>query len=283
MTLPALAVTVGDPRGIGPELVERALAIPAVAGAARYDRSRLAEVLALFRARRNEQDPVRMAMLTALVALPPGAWREGHLEDLGHILRDALDAADLSTGTAFQAECLVVALLPFHPEWSARWLTTLARERGQVHLGDLGSRLTDADVLWARIQLDLGNTGEMIGPLREALDAHPLVEPLAAMLMEALLREGRTAEAVDLYGVTRRRLAEEHGVEPGPELRRLHLSLRRQPTCRRLRPSRRADRREPSCRVRPRCCTWSSRRRCRTITSSCTRGSPTSSSRSAGR
>ena len=35
MTLPTLAVTLGDPRGIGPELVTQALATPAVAGAAR--------------------------------------------------------------------------------------------------------------------------------------------------------------------------------------------------------------------------------------------------------
>jgi len=35
VTLPALAVTLGDPRGIGPEIVRAALATPAVAGAAR--------------------------------------------------------------------------------------------------------------------------------------------------------------------------------------------------------------------------------------------------------
>ena len=107
------------------------------------------------------------------------------------------------------------ALADLPGEWAARTRAALDQER------------LDADVLWARIQLGLGQAAEMIGPLREALDAHPLVEPLAAMLMEALLRDGRTAEAVDCYGVTRRRLAEELGVEPGPELRRLHLSLLR--------------------------------------------------------
>ncbi|HRN54160.1 MAG TPA: hypothetical protein PK788_11730, partial [Gemmatimonadaceae bacterium] len=35
MTLPTLAVTLGDPRGIGPEIVRAALATPEVAGAAR--------------------------------------------------------------------------------------------------------------------------------------------------------------------------------------------------------------------------------------------------------
>ena len=36
MTRPRLAVTLGDPRGIGPEIVDKALAIPEVAGAASY-------------------------------------------------------------------------------------------------------------------------------------------------------------------------------------------------------------------------------------------------------
>ena len=36
MTAPALAITLGDPRGIGPEIVRAALATPEVAGAARF-------------------------------------------------------------------------------------------------------------------------------------------------------------------------------------------------------------------------------------------------------
>lgn len=36
MTVPTLAVTLGDPRGIGPEIVRTALATPEVAGAARF-------------------------------------------------------------------------------------------------------------------------------------------------------------------------------------------------------------------------------------------------------
>ena len=91
----------------------------------------------------------------------------------------------------------------------------------------LGQQRLDATVSWARIQLRLGRTDETIGPLREVLTDHPLVEPLAAVLMEALLREGRSAEALDCYGATRRRLVEALGVEPGPELRRLHATILR--------------------------------------------------------
>ena len=62
------------------------------------------------------------------------------------MVREALDAADLSPATAGAAERLVVALLPFHPDWSAGWLATLVRGRGHINFYSLGDRLSDADV-----------------------------------------------------------------------------------------------------------------------------------------
>ena len=44
------------------------------------------------------------------------------------------------------AEQLVIALLPFHPDWSAPWLATLGRERGWLSSYNLEQQLTDADV-----------------------------------------------------------------------------------------------------------------------------------------
>jgi DNA-binding SARP family transcriptional activator/tetratricopeptide (TPR) repeat protein len=107
------------------------------------------------------------------------------------------------------------ALADLPGEWASRTREALSQQR------------LDAMVLWARIQLRLGRTDELIGPLREVLGEHPHVEPLAATLMEALLREGRSAEALDCYGTTRRRLVDDLGVEPGPELRRLHVAILR--------------------------------------------------------
>lgn len=124
----------------------RAEALSALAGAVRFHRDRLAEFLALAEARRNEQDPVRLAMIHALAALPLACWTAGRLDELGRILRAALDAADLSHATASAAFELVVRLLPHHPAWSVAWLETLVRERGEVLLYGLDARLTDADV-----------------------------------------------------------------------------------------------------------------------------------------
>ncbi|MEV0196658.1 BTAD domain-containing putative transcriptional regulator [Nonomuraea sp. NPDC050691] len=55
--------------------------------------------------------------------------------------------------------------------------------------------------------------------------AHPLRERLAALAMRALAAEGRQAEALELFERTRRTLADELGVDPGPELRAAHLAV----------------------------------------------------------
>lgn len=137
------AVTVLAPFIRNPDAQLRASAGQALVGVARYDRNHLGDVLAWVRVRRHEQDPVRLALLGALAALPPSRWRADHLDDLGQIIHDALDAADLSYATARAAEMLVVALLPFHPAWSAAWLATLAQARGMINVGSIEQRVTD--------------------------------------------------------------------------------------------------------------------------------------------
>jgi hypothetical protein len=124
----------------------RIVAQKALIATVRFQRGHLGELLTFLRARRNEQDPVRQAIFQSLAILPPGSWKAEHLDDLGQIIRDALDAADLSTNTASYAERLIMLLLPFHPEWSAGWVATLVRERGQVTFYSLENRLSDADV-----------------------------------------------------------------------------------------------------------------------------------------
>jgi DNA-binding SARP family transcriptional activator/tetratricopeptide (TPR) repeat protein len=85
----------------------------------------------------------------------------------------------------------------------------------------------DAMVAWARAELRLGNHDAVIGRLHGVLVEHPLVEPLAAVMMQALYAAGRGAEALDHYAATRHRLADQLGVDPGPELRRLHEAILR--------------------------------------------------------
>lgn len=125
-----------------PDADTRGEALSALIFSLRFDRGRQAELLAMLGNRRNEQDPVRNRMLSGLAALPPGLWQPGNLDALGEVIQAALNAADLSHATAQAAERLLVGLLPFEPQWGARWLAKLVQARGQVNLGQLETRLT---------------------------------------------------------------------------------------------------------------------------------------------
>ncbi|WP_235783635.1 AfsR/SARP family transcriptional regulator [Amycolatopsis orientalis] len=78
-----------------------------------------------------------------------------------------------------------------------------------------------------RIDLDTGVTAdaELVAELTELVARHPLRESLWERLVRILARSGRRAEALAGYARLRSLLAEELGVEPGAELRRLHAEL----------------------------------------------------------
>ncbi|MEU8232525.1 BTAD domain-containing putative transcriptional regulator [Actinoplanes sp. NPDC048967] len=72
----------------------------------------------------------------------------------------------------------------------------------------------------ARIAMELGDDG-LIAELAGLVRAHPLHEPLHELLIQALYRAGRGAEALEAFQAARRVLVAELGVEPGPALREL--------------------------------------------------------------
>lgn len=80
-----------------------------------------------------------------------------------------------------------------------------------------------------RIQLDLemGAHADAVSELTALTTAHPLREQLRGLLMLALYRGGRQAEALAVYADTRRLLAEELGVDPNPELEHLQVRILR--------------------------------------------------------
>jgi DNA-binding SARP family transcriptional activator len=95
----------------------------------------------------------------------------------------------------------------------------LLAEREVPRLADL--RL---QALETRIEADVqaGRHSEVTGQLRQLAATHPLREHLHALLMLALYRDGRQAEALAAYQAVRRVLIEELGGEPGRELQSLH-------------------------------------------------------------
>ncbi|WP_327685970.1 AfsR/SARP family transcriptional regulator [Streptomyces sp. NBC_00467] len=73
--------------------------------------------------------------------------------------------------------------------------------------------------------LRLGRHGELIAELRDLITRHPRHEGLHSQAMVALYRSGRQATALDVYRRLRGRLIEELGVEPSPQLQRLHQAM----------------------------------------------------------
>ncbi|WP_306216038.1 AfsR/SARP family transcriptional regulator, partial [Actinoplanes sp. RD1] len=81
----------------------------------------------------------------------------------------------------------------------------------------------------ARLDAELaaGHGADLVGELTALVEAHPTRGPLRRQLMLALQRSGRTADALAVYRRGRETLIEELGIEPEPELTRLHDAMLR--------------------------------------------------------
>ena len=78
-----------------------------------------------------------------------------------------------------------------------------------------------------RLELDveLGRHADAAPELRSLLATYPTREKFSELIMHALYRAGRQAEALDVYARTRRLLREELGIDPGPALREMHQRI----------------------------------------------------------
>jgi DNA-binding SARP family transcriptional activator/tetratricopeptide (TPR) repeat protein len=92
----------------------------------------------------------------------------------------------------------------------------------RVRLGELRSAAAEerADAL-----LSLGRHEEVVPDLTAMVADHPLRERMRGLLMIALYRCGRHAEALRVYQDGRRVLAEELGIDPGGDLSRIHQQV----------------------------------------------------------
>ncbi len=117
----------------------------------------------------------------------------------------------------------------------ARFEEALALWRGIPELPD-GRRGTSEKTRWiegysalvedrADALLATGRAAELIGELEGAVADAPLRERRWGQLMLALYRAGRQGEALGAFQRARALLAEELGVDPGPDLRRLEAAI----------------------------------------------------------
>lgn len=170
------------------------------------------------------------------------AGAEDALETRTGGYRLALDPADLDAD-AFEGlvhrgqEALGVG----DPERAAELLrTALELWRGDV-LADLGppdfaeavvTRLAELRVVAEETAmaaaLALGQHREVVPRLQELVGAYPFHEQFSGQLMLALYRSGRQVDALAVYAETKARLAEELGLDPGPDLQALETAVLRQ-------------------------------------------------------
>src|SRR3954454_13019498 len=158
-------------------------------------------------------------------ARPPGYVLVGDGVDVDVDRFQALAAGgsgQLAAGSARAAAATLRAAL-------ALWRGDRLAESSQTRLGGEAARLAEARlaVVEARVEADLacGRHAELVGELEELCRAHRLRERLWAQRMLALYRCGRQADALAAGQQLRIILAEELGLDPGSELRRLEAAI----------------------------------------------------------
>ncbi|MBB4677425.1 AfsR/SARP family transcriptional regulator [Crossiella cryophila] len=145
--------------------------------------------------------------------------------DLGRFRRDvrAAEAARARGETRAAAELYKSAV----EEWDGEPLAGLHGETAEAERARLRRRRLGVVEELAGLELDLGRCPDLVERLAAEAQAEPLRERLHELLMLALYRSGRQAEALAAYDKLRALLAEELGVDPGPTVRELHYRILR--------------------------------------------------------
>ncbi|MGP3974149.1 AfsR/SARP family transcriptional regulator [Streptomyces sp. 8N114] len=161
------------------------------------------------------------------------------LRDDGYLLRTEPESVDMDRFAALTARARAAEA----PRTRAALLSDgLALWRGMAFSGfedaafarPVITRLEEARLAaleaLAETRIELGEPLDVAGELHELVVRYPLRERLRALHMRALYAAGRVGEALAGYQELRTRLADELGLDPGPELTALHQAMLEQDT-----------------------------------------------------
>jgi DNA-binding SARP family transcriptional activator len=162
------------------------------------------------------------APATLLVTRPPGYALDIEPAQVDAVrfeqsLRSALRAHEQGALDAAASELEAALALwrgsPYADCATEPWALTECERLGELRLVALETQLA--------IDLDRGRHAQVVGEAERLCKEHPVRERLRELLMLALYRSGRQAEALRAYQDARDVLVEELGIEPGPALRAL--------------------------------------------------------------
>jgi DNA-binding SARP family transcriptional activator len=153
----------------------------------------------------------------AIRSLPDGALDHVRAQELAADAEKARGSGDLSHARDLLRDALAL--------WDGEPLASIPGPYAETQRARLEEwRL---QLIESRLDMDLeqGFHAEAVSELTALTAAHPLRERLRELLMLALYRSGRQAEALAVYADTRRLLADELGVDPRQGLKELQQRI----------------------------------------------------------
>ena len=171
---------------------------------------------------RSPRSPGRMLTLTGagyLLRVAPGHLDLDLFQEQVRRARSLRTEGKLTEATATLRQALAL--------WQGEALTDLAG----IMFDTTRERLRETRVAalseWADVELELGRHSQLVPELVRLVADFPLREELRYLLILAMYRSGRQAEALAAYRDARSLLNDEFGIEPGERLQALHQGILR--------------------------------------------------------
>lgn len=176
-------------------------------------------IISRLRGRLKELDGIEIATAPPGYRLdaPEQAIDAERFATLVHQARAARAAGDVAGARDVLDEALGL--------WRGRAYADVQQPFAEAEAARLDGQRLAAQELATELDLDLGRHDRVLDALALLVAEHPLREPLRARQMLALYRSGNQADALAVFADVRDVLADELGLDPGPELQRLHQRI----------------------------------------------------------